>query len=229
MNNQMITCLCVALIPSASIAGGELNVTFVDHIKAEMVEQDVYVEKEAGKVFRVTTGDYKKHLADVVFTTATGVAHDPMNAENIGPFAKGHELGFTLGDWLNASGTARISCADNKGNISAEFTNLVPNGLYTMWQFFVGVPFPAKFHTYDMPVGVRDGGESTFTADGSGAAIYNASFEPCLQGSGSQLMAGLAIAYHSDGKTYGWEPGSMGDVSHVHLFVGLPPDAEMPH
>jgi hypothetical protein len=36
-------------------------------------------------------------------------------------------------------------------------------------------------------------------------------------------MAGLAIAYHSDGNTYGAEPGDFGLNSHVQMFLGLPP------
>jgi hypothetical protein len=79
-----------------------------------------------------------------------------------------------------------------------------------------------------MPVGARDGSESVFTADTSGIAVYQASFEPCLQGGGSQLGSGLAIAYLSAGMTYGHEPGSMGDKTHIHLFSMLPAGAETP-
>jgi hypothetical protein len=49
-----------------------------------------------------------------------------------------------------------------------------------------------------------------------------------LQGSGSQLAEGLAIAYHSDGKTYGSTMGPAGEVAHVHLFLLLPSSADMP-
>ena len=35
-------------------------------------------------------------------------------------------------------------------------------------------------------------------------------------------MSGLAIAYHSDAKTYGPLPGEFGSNSHIHLYLGLP-------
>ncbi len=228
MRGLTCTTAIVLLLPGLA-AAGSIEVTFVDHIKAEMIEQDVYVEKDAGKVFRVTPTDFADYAGAKVFTTAVGVEHDPMAMEKIGPYDKGMELGFTLAEWLSGNGAATIDCDGTVGSISAEFENLVPNGLYTMWQFWMGMPLPAHFATYDLPVGARDGSQSVFTADAEGKALYTASFEPCLQGSGSQLGAGLAIAYHSDGKTYGYEPGSMGDKTHIHLFAMLPSDAEMPH
>ena len=215
-------------IPGAALAG-ELEITFFDHIKAEMIEQDVYVEKEPGKVFRVTTADYSEYMSSPVFTTAVAVEHDPMAMDKIGPYEKGRPLNFTLEEWLSASGTGKITCDGGSGTLAAEFENLVPNGVYTMWQFWMGMPLPAHFTTYDLPVGGRDGQDSVFTADADGSAIYQAKVEPCLQGGGSQLAAGIAIAYHSDGKTYGHEPGTMGDKSHIHLFTVLPGDTEMPH
>ncbi len=219
----------IALLLPGLAAAGSIEVTFVDHIKAEMIEQDVYIEKDAGKVFRVTPTDYSEHMAAKVFTTAVGVEHDPMAMEKIGPYDKGMALGFTLAEWLSGAGTATIECDGSQGSISAEFENLVPDGLYTMWQFYMGMPLPEHFSTYDLPVGARDGSDSVFTADADGKAVYTATFEHCLQGGGTQLAAGLAIAYHSDGKTYGYEPGSMGDKTHIHLFTMLPSDAEMPH
>ncbi len=36
------------------------------------------------------------------------------------------------------------------------------------------------------------------------------------------MMAMLVIAYHSDGNTYGPDPGPFGTGSHVQLFVPLP-------
>jgi hypothetical protein len=221
------------LSAGAAAAGGmsKLEITFVDHIKAEMVEQDVFVEKTpgSGEVFRVTVDDNAKFLDQPVFTVASSVHHDPMNKEETGPYAKGQELGFTLGEWLGASGTATYRCADGKGAIEASFDKLAPNGVYTMWNFFLAMPFTEPFSTYDLPVGERDGSGSVFKTDGNGAAKFSASFEPCLQGGGTQIAAGLAIAYHSDGKTYGSGPGSMGDKSHVHLFALLPGAAEMPN
>ncbi len=217
---------------SAGLAQAEpvkLELQLVDHLRAEMIEQDVFVERMAGssEVFRVTTEDAADFMDAPVFTTAKQVYHDPANPAANGPHQKGQALGFTLGEWLSANGTVHYTCDDGAATIDATFDNLVPNGVYTMWNFYLPVPFTEPFSTYDLPVGKRDGSESIFVADAGGDATYKVSFEPCLQGGADQLAAGLAIAYHSDGKTYGGLPGEFGNKSHVHLFALLPPQSEI--
>lgn len=220
---RSVFAIAIILTPAASMAGDAIELEFVDHIKAEMIEQDVYVDKMSdGKLYRVTTEDASDFSEFQVFRTAAPVEHAPMDASKIGPYDAGAPLNFTLGEWLSASGTATLECNDGSGVLRAEFQNLVPNGVYTMWNFFAGQQL-AKFHTYDLPVGAPDGSQSAFTADGKGSAIFEASFEPCLDRTSPQLMAGLAIAYHSDGETHGYEPGPMGNKSHVQLFAVIPP------
>jgi hypothetical protein len=229
MNMRIISTALCFMVPGLALASGSIEVTFVDHITAGMVEQDVFVSRDgSGDVYRVTTEDQADYLNDAVFSSASGLHHDPMNTSAVGPFAKGSDLGFTLGDWLGASGTGTVSCEDGAGSLSASFTNLVPNGVYTMWSWYVAIPFPEPFATYDLPFGGRGGAESVFTADGDGNASYEGNIGTCLQGSGSQLAEGLAIAYHSDGKTYGSTMGPAGEVAHVHLFLLLPSSADMP-
>ncbi|WP_170387941.1 hypothetical protein [Ruegeria atlantica] len=207
-----------------------IEMAFVDHIEAGMIEQDVFVARHAedNTVFRVTTEDYQQYFENTVYTTAEMTPHDPMNVDAVGPHPIGFDLGISLGDWLAASGTASYQCSDETGEISVVFTGLVPNGLYTLWTFYMPVPFTEPFSTYDIPIGARDGKDSVFRAGPEGSAVFELAFEPCLQGSSSQLVSGLAAAYHSDGKTYGHEPGTMGDKTHVHLFAVLPSDPEMP-
>ena len=92
-----------------------------------------------------------------------------------------------------------------------------------MWHFFMATPPTEPFiGTYDLPLGSRDGAQSVFTADAGGEARFERSFKPCLQLTGEHLAAGLALAWHSDGKTYGVEPGGFGSVSHIQLYTGLP-------
>ena len=67
-----------------------------------------------------------------------------------------------------------------------------------------------------------DGSQSFFTAGADGGAGFNLDFSPRLELSGERLMAMLAIAYHSDGNTYGSDPGPFGLGSHVQLSVPLP-------
>ena len=73
-----------------------------------------------------------------------------------------------------------------------------------------------------MPLGERDGSQTTFEADGNGRADYNVVISPCLQLSGRQIDAGLSIAWHSDGKIYGGWPGVLSQVSHVQAFTFFP-------
>jgi hypothetical protein len=206
------------------------DLQFVDHLKAGMIEQDVYVEMTPGadKVFRVTEESKDKFMGAKVFSTAQPVHHAPFNPDKIGPHGKGKTLGFTLGEWLAATGSGTYSCRKGSGHVQATFKNLVPNGLYTMWYAVAAKPHmgcvDCPFATLDLPVGAADGSQSPFTADASGNASFDAKFTPCLQLGSGNLMTMLAIAYHSDGNTYGPTPGPMGYVSHVQLFVGLPED-----
>ncbi len=206
-----------------------LDMEFVDHLRMEMIEQDVYVERTAGsgEIFRVTVDEREQYLDAPVFGTAGPVHHDPVNMEANGPHTKGAPLGFTLGQWLAGTGKGSYRCEDNKASFAATFENLVPDGVYTFWSFYLPTPFPEPFGTYDLPMGARNGSESVFTADAKGYAAYNVTFEPCLQMTGSQLMAGMAIAYHSDGQTYGGTPGEFGNKTHVQLFTLLPKDEEI--
>ena len=92
-----------------------------------------------------------------------------------------------------------------------------------MWHFFMALPPPVPFTgTLDVPLGARDGSESVFVADENGTATFSHEFAPCLQMSDTWTTAGLAIAYHSDGKTYGGHPGEFGTVTHIPIFKLLP-------
>ena len=202
-----------------------IEITFVDHLKAGMIEQDVFVEKEegSGEVYRVTVAEREKYLDSEVYATTEMVHHDPFDASKVGPYEKGASLGFTLRDYTAATGTATCSCEDGWGSVKAEFKNLVPNGVYTMWHAFMpkGVTIPF-LGTMDLPIGERDGTQSVFKADKNGNASVDVRFETCLQLSENQLMGLLAIAYHSDGKTYGIVPGPFGQGTQVQLFSPLP-------
>ena len=205
-----------------------IDLAFITHLDANLPEQDVYIERVAGsgEVFRVTNGD--NNMAVPLFKVAVETKHDPFDPKAVGPHAKGEALGMTLGEWLRHKGAGSYTCTDGVGSLNASFTNLVPNGVYTMWSWYVAIPFPEPFATYDLPFGTRDGAASAFSADTSGNATYNGTIGTCLQGSGSQIAEGLAIAYHSDGNTYGPHMGPAGEVAHVHLFLLLPPSADMP-
>jgi len=194
------------------------------HVEDNLAEQDVYVEREpgSGKVFRANK--YDRDMTAPLFATAEPVPHNPFDPGTDGPYREGRPLGITLGDWFGADGTVTYRCEDGTGTMDVELTGLVPKGVYTMWHFFMAMPPTSPFiGTYDLPVGDRDGKQSVFRADARGAAKLQRVFQPCLQLSGEHLAAGLAIAWHSDGQTWGVEPGPFGTVSHVQLYAFLPP------
>jgi hypothetical protein len=95
-----------------------------------------------------------------------------------------------------------------------------------MWYFRVAKAHmecaDCPFATIDLPVGAKDGSQSGFVTDAHGDALFDASFKPCLVPGDDQLAAALAIAYHSDGNTYGPNPGDKGHKTHIQLFTLLP-------
>lgn len=217
--------LTAALLASQASAGMAIKLQFVNHLQAKLPEQDIYIERstEPGKVYRVTAAD--KDMAAPLYAAASSIKHNPFDAKDLGPYPKGRALGITLGQWLAAKGSGTYACERGQGTVTARFEGLVPNGVYTMWYFFLPMPPPTPFTgTLDLPLGARNGTQNTLTARADGKALYRLSFKPCLQLSGEQLAAGLAAAWHSDGKTYATDPGPFGIVTHVQLFLLLPKD-----
>jgi hypothetical protein len=208
----------------------ETKIVFVDHLTAGLIEQDVFVEKEKGSglVYRILPTERKDYLDAQLYKTVEPQKHDPFNARNAGPFKKGEKVGMTLGDWVSAKGQATYKCEDGWGKYEASFENLVPNATYTMWHFFMAKASTDPFTgTLDVPIGDRDGSHSVFTTDSNGKGVMSITFDQCLQLGDTQLAGGVAVAYHSDGKTYGVLPGDFGTVTHVQLFAMLP-DVEAP-
>jgi hypothetical protein len=200
-----------------------IDFVFIYHIDADMPEQDAFVVREPGsnEMWRATKGD--QDLSQPIYASYDPVPHDPMNPEAVGPFPKGPELPLTLGEWFGATGAGTYSCVDGSAEIDVSFTGLVPDGVYTMWHWFNADPPTEPFKAgFDIPVGSRDGSDSIFIADAEGNARFERTMKPCLQLTGEHLMAGLAIAWHSDGQTYGVHVGDLGKNAHVPLFLVLP-------
>ncbi len=201
-----------------------LKLSFKYHIEDQFPEQDVFIERQdgSGQVFRA--GHRDRNLKAPLFASAEPVEHNPFDPKAEGPYDKGRDLGLTLGQWLGADGEATYSCQNGSGKLSARFSQLVPDGVYTMWHFFMAMPPTTPFTgTYDLPLGERDGTQSRIQADAKGTASFEREFKPCLQLSGEHLASGLALTWHSDGHTYGVEPGDFGTVSHVQMYAFLPP------
>ncbi|WP_299470851.1 hypothetical protein [uncultured Roseibium sp.] len=200
-----------------------MSLAFIFHIDEKLAEQDVFFEKVAGsgEVFRPTGAT--RNMDAPLFAPAEAVPHTPLQIENTGPWPRGKALGMTLGEWFSAKGTGNYSCANGKGIVNLRFENLVPNGLYTVWHdFAIWPPTEPFLGFYDTPLGSRDGTENVFTADENGDAKFFRVITPCLQLTGEQLIAELAIAWHSDGKTHGPMTGEFSTQTHVQMYVPLP-------
>ncbi len=221
----MVRKVCLAsvvlMFSAPASAGDHIELTFKNHLQKDMVEQHVYVEREAGsgQVYRVTTVDKHRYLNSPDYGTDEIVAFAPLDHGAVGPYQIGKALGFTLGDWLAATGTARYRCDGDDGKVEATFDKLVPNGVYSMWYVMAPRPPLEPFKVLPMPLGARDGSQSHFRADANGHGELSVSLSPCLQLSGRQVDTFLAIVWHSDGKTYGASPGPFSKMAHIQFFT----------
>lgn len=200
-----------------------LELAFMTHLDMDLPEQDVFIERSrgSGEVWRVTKGD--NDMSAPLFKTAVETPHDPFNPKAVGPHPKGEPLGLTLGEWLRHAGTGSYTCVDGEGALDVSFRGLVPGGVYTLWHAFIALPPTTPFSgTLDLPLGARDGSESVFTADESGQSSFVQRFQPCLEMSDVWTTSMLALNYHSDGRTYGADPGAFGLNAHIPLFLMLP-------
>ncbi len=200
-----------------------IDITFKYHIDDNLAEQDVFVQRTARSdvVYRPSVGERDMSLP--LYAAAAPVKHQPFDENAVGPYDKGEALGITLGDWFQGEGKGTYTCVDSEGHLDVTFTNLVPNGTYTMWHYFLAWPPTDPFiGAYDLPIGARDGSEAVFHANAEGGAHVERIFKPCLQLTGEHLASGLAIAWHSDGKTYGPLPGEFAKNSHVQMYMDLP-------
>ncbi len=202
------------------------ELAFVTHVEVDVAEQDVFIEPKpgSGQVFR--PGPAERDMTAPLYAAAEPQHHAPFDPKANGPFPKGAALDISLGDWLQAEGGGTYTCENGLGHIQLHFTGLVPDGVYTIWHYFMATPPTEPFiGTYDLPLGSRDGAQSIFVADAEGNAVYDRTFTPCLQLSGEHLAAGLALNWHSDGQTYGVLPGDFAKNAHIQLFADLPPRA----
>lgn len=203
--------------PSVSI-----DLAYMTHLDMNLPEQDVYIEKEGmDGVWRVTKGD--NDMSATLYKASEEVHHDPFNPDALGPHPKGDPLGLTLGEWLHHKGAGTYTCTNGEGHFKSAFSGMIPNGVYTMWHAFIALPPTTPFSgTLDLPLGARDGSESFFSADAEGNANVERTFRPCLEMTDVWTTAMLALNYHSDGKTWGANPGEFGLNAHLPLFLMLP-------
>lgn len=210
----------LTLIAGAANAG-EIKLEFGNFVGLGMVEQDVFVEGSDGMVHRVAAADAANMMDARVFGAKESPPFQPMNLSPTESYGKGLDLGMTFGEWLSAAGTGTYSCDDGTANITIAFAGLAPDAVYTMWNFLDAEPPTDPWQGILYPLGARDGSDATFRSDADGNATYEASFQPCLEMSGTQTLTGLAAAWHPDGKTHGASPGKLGVDAFAQLMTAL--------
>jgi hypothetical protein len=206
----------------------QVEAQFISHLAGGMPEQDVFVVKpsEPEGIYRIDASIAADYTAVPVYAAADTVDHDlfALRENPFGPYPKGNELGFTMEAWLAGTGHGVYTVAGDQAVMDFTFEKLVPNGVYTMWCSTVYMPPEDK--VIDEPCGAADGSQNTFVADAEGKAEFHLTLEP-LPDTTDKIITSIAVAYHSDGKTYGSSPGDFGLNSHVQLFFAVPaPDSE---
>lgn len=218
-----LSLLIFTVMITANLKAENLNTTelvFVNHIVAGMPEPDVLIENDIGEVMRIPVDAPISAIGQPVYASTTGADHDMfMLGENpLGPYIMGEPLGMTLGEWLSASGSGSFTVVEDIAIVEATLTNMVPNGVYTVWCSRVFVP--PDFTIENKPCGASDGSENVVVADEGGNLAF--SIETfVLDLTDNNGISLIALAYHSDGKTYGADPGTFGYNSHVQVFAPI--------
>lgn len=143
----------------------------------------------------------------------------------------GHHV--TFGEWRQARGTATVTCDGSMTRYELHFTNLIPNGVYTIWNFILNKNLKPT-DPFNMSADVsgagalKDGSSNILIASISGEAQLSLDVNPgSLSMFGSQpscaisTAAGfvLVINYHIDGQTHGNTPGpDKDDVAHMLVY-----------
>ena len=74
------------MVSGMGLAGESVRIEIVDHITAEMIEQNFYVPGgDAGNVFRMTAENAGDHSNAMVYRTTAPVEHAPMDASKVSP------------------------------------------------------------------------------------------------------------------------------------------------
>ncbi|MEL7448072.1 MAG: hypothetical protein AAFN78_02625 [Pseudomonadota bacterium] len=217
--------MTTALIPQSEARVGQPleRLDFMTPAALDLPQQDVFVEREPGSGMVYRASDAERNSGMPLFASAEGAAHNPFDPALNQPFPKGEALGLTLADWQNHKGVASYACSEGRGTLRAEFSGLVPGGVYSLWHAYLATPSSAPASgQLDLPVTGSDGEAGVFVADANGDATATVSFDECLPRSDRFTTSMLAVNWHSDGQASVAVDGSYGRTAHVPLFLVLP-------
>jgi hypothetical protein len=205
-----------------------INVSFSRHVDfpVPMPVQDVYVvlnDSTPDIVYRANPLQSKDPMvmAKEAYATTNHTPHDPHmeTSHPVGPFPRGADLNFTLGDWLSATGSGTYTLKNGNATMNFTFHNLVPNGTYTVW--WAGVVRMPEYRFVVAPAGALNGSENAFKADTEGNAAFHLDL-PALPAGTNETRTLIVVRYHSDGKIPGQNPGEYGKTAHVQLLYLMP-------
>ena len=220
---SIMTPAAVVLEPLAQSAPEIVEFEFNNetaNIQMGVPMQDIYIEDGNSRLIRPQDLDAET-LALPLFRSSEAIDADFLEEPfEAGPFPMGEPHGFTVADWIEASGRGTYTVQGDRALVEMSFANLVPNGVYTVW--CVEIILPPNTNITDWPCGDPEGTDNIFVADeqGNGEIIIEMdAFPPNTE----ETFYDISIAYHSDGKTYGPRAGDFGKNVHVQLFYDFLP------
>ena len=149
--------------------------------------------------------------------------HNPIVAPD------GHQV--TLAEFNAVQGSASVKCVTQGTHVTLHLTNLIPNGVYTVWNLVFKAPgFDPSFANLIGlgAMGSPDGAQNSFRASANGEGSVSA-----ITGAGSLSMVGsigacaltdefewhVVGAYHLDGQTHGATLGPDGTAVEQFGFI----------
>jgi len=214
---QIVRVLVVLLVVSACTAGGHVSAadpsytyTFLTHAaffstetkQLAVIDPQVFVADPT-----VPAGTGPQNIPHIAGYRPARVDTDPATVPTF--TAQGTPLPFTLGAWLDATGSGTLTCNGNTAVGYHTFRGLVPGGVYQLFrnQF---TPQGAM----RSPFGKGDASDSVFTAgkDGTFMVVSVLPFCPAP-------TDGVLLSFHSDGMVHGALGGQTGVNLHNQLLV----------
>lgn len=219
----ILVVLLIGTITLAQTQNETVEMVFYNDLALGVPFQDIYIDTGEGMVKRVELSDPISSLFEPVYSTTFNNPADMEPPFDVGPYEMGQPLGMTLGDWLAARGTGTYIVSGDQATLDLQFKNLVPMGVYTLWCVDFNITSSVM---NDDPCGAMDGSENMFVAgeDGSADMVMEIDAFPAPT---ADMIYTVALAYHSDGQTYGERAGEFGHNVHVQLVYDfLPPEME---
>jgi hypothetical protein len=205
-------CICAALLAWAPGPAAAAETPFTTHA--------TFYSQEAK---RATVVDPQIFIADPAAPASAG----PQNIEHIAGFrparledtpeavasnAAGDSLGFSLGKWFGAGGSADIvTLPTGNDRVTLTFAHLIAFGHYSLFEVTF-TPDGATFAPLD-----GDGTQNNFDATVDGNATVAVAVPHHLE-PGSAIV----LVYHSDDVDHGVSRGQIGRDAHHQLALRIP-------